>query len=346
MSSWFIVRSSAGRIKHVRGLVRAGAYLLGLTMVFGALRVRSARADVEDRTVQLGRQMMTLANAAEHDVNKVTLNGQTMFIGNSIGHDTAEKILDRYQAYCEANAAQPPESWRELSSKDGAKTEKKKWLPTGVMRGGDNHEGTVVCFTKTAKSKQSIVEAAKAFADTGDLGMLGAARYVYVKQTEQGNTHVLTAWTDETFSLSQLVGEEDKDVPGQDFGGEIPRVASSRRAFSARLEDTGFGVNVYQSKEEPAKIVEHFDYMMQGQGWSAVDPELERHEEGGPPRVGRLYEKNMVVLTLTAVRASADPKDGTFTVLGLAGVTSGGGITDPGALAGAVKKQRTAPAAK
>jgi len=324
----FIIRSSPKRIKHVKGLLRAGAYVVGLSVLFGAFQVRSARAEMADRTLQLGRQMLTLAHAAEHDVNKVVMNGQNMFIGNSLSHDSAKVILDRYQSYCEANAAQPAEMWRELANKPGAATDK-KWLSTGVMRGGDNREGTVVCFTKTPKAKQSLAEAAKEFAETGDLGSLGAARYVYAKTTDQGNTHVLTAWTDDTFSIFELVGDETKDVPGVDFGGEIPRLADSRRAFSARLDESAFGVNVYQSKDAPAKNVQFYDDQMQLQGWTAVDPELSRVEPGSNG-IGRLYEKNNVVLTLASLPTSTDPKDGSITVLGLAGVN--GSANAPGPL--------------
>jgi hypothetical protein len=326
----FIIRSSPKRIKHVKGLLRAGAYVVGLSVLCGAFQIRSARAEMADRTLQLGRQMLSLANAAEHDVNKVVLNGQNMFIGNSLSHDSARIVLDRYQSYCEANSAQPAEMWRELANKPGASTDK-KWLSTGVMRGGDDREGTVVCFTKTPKSKQSLGEAAKTFAETGDLGHLGAARYVYAKTTEQGNTHVLTAWTDDTFSIFELVGDETKDVPGVDFAGGIPRVPSSRRAFSARLDDSPFGVNVYQAKEEPAKIAQFYDDAMQTTGWVAIDPELNRREPGNPG-VARLYEKDNVVVTFASVRASEDPKDGSFTVLGLAGVNGiANGPSKPGA---------------
>ena len=314
----FIVRSSPKRIKHVKGLLRAGAYVVGLGVVFGAFQIRSARAEITDRTLQLGRQMLTLANASEHDVNKVVMNGQNMFIGNSLSHDPANVVLDRYQSYCEANSAQPAESWRELVNKPGASTDK-KWLSTGVMRGGDRREGVVVCFTKTPKSKQSLGDAAKEFAETGDLGSLGAARYVYAKTTDRGNTHVLTAWTDDTFSIFDLVGDESKDVKGVDFGGEIPRLPDSRRAFSARLDESPFGVNVYQNKETPEKNAQFYDDQLQLQGWAAVDPELSKVEPG-TKGIGRVYEKNNVVLTLATVPMSEDPKDGTMTVLGLAGV--------------------------
>lgn len=327
LSTLFNIRSSPKRVKHVKGLMRAGAYLVGLSVLCGAFQIRSARAEIADRTIQLGRQMLTLANASTHDVNKVLLNGQSMFIGNSLSHDNTRLVLDRYQAYCEANSAQPASMWRELANKPGAATDK-KWLSTGVMRGGDDREGTVVCFTKTPQSKQSLTEAAKTFAETGDLGHFGAARYVYAKTTEQGNTHVLTAWTDDTFSIFELVGDDTKDVPGTDFGGDIPRVPSSRRAFSARLDESPFGVNVYQGKEEPAKVAAYFDNVMQTAGWAAIDPELNRREEGNPG-VGRLYEKNNVVVTFASVRASEDPKDGTFTVLGLAGVVGAAAASEP-----------------
>lgn len=336
--AWFIVRSSRERIKHVLGLTRAGAYVLGLGVVLGAVQIRIARAEIADRTVQLGREMMTLANASEHEVNKVSLNGQTMWLGNSLAHDTAKTILDRYESHCQTHAAQPAESWRELATKDSTEHEK-KWFSAGVLRGGDDREGTVVCFTKTSASKRSIVEAAKSFAETGDLGSLGAARYVYAKTTENGNTHVLTAWTDDTFSIFELVGDATKDVAGADFGGEVPRVPDSRRAFAARLDQTGFGVNVYQSSEtDPGKIARFYDDQMQLAGWTAIDPELTRREPG-EPCAGRVYEKDNVVLTLASVRASQDPKEGTYTVLGMAGVSESSVLESPGTLAGAIRRR-------
>lgn len=314
--SLFISRTSSQKKKHVRGLVRAGGYVLGLGVVLGAFQIRAARAEMENKTLQLGRQMFQLSNASTHEVNKVVLNGQNMFLGNTVSHDPANKILDRYESYCQSNAAQTAESWQELGKSEKAAEPDKKWLATGIMRTGDLHEGAIVCFTKTAKSKPTIGEAAKSFAETGDLGHLGAARYVYVKSTEAGNTHVMTAWTDDTFSIFDLMGEEGKDVAGKDFGGEIPRVPDSRRAFSMRLEDTPFGVNIYQGKGDPVAIVKQYDDTLQGLGWTAVDPEVERHEPGTLGAV-HVYEKNNVVLT---VASSADPKEGTFTTLGLAGV--------------------------
>ncbi|MBX3189247.1 MAG: hypothetical protein KF819_19645 [Labilithrix sp.] len=325
-----IIRTSPKKLKHVKGLLRAGAYIAGLSLVITGIQIRSARAEVKDRTVELGRQMITLAEATQHDVNKVVLNGQTMWVGSSLSDDTAKKILDRYEAYCGKNGAHSSAEWRALANDNKAAADK-PFLSTGILRGGDDREGTVTCFTKTDASKPSVAEAVKAFAETGDLGALGAARYVYVKSTDSGRSVVLTAWTDDKFNILDLVGEEGKDVAGAEFS-EIPRVPSSQRVFSARLEGTPFGMNVYRSKESPSAVAKYFDTELQVAGWAAIDVGMEKREgsEEGP-QVGRVYEKDNVVLTLAS---KADPKDGTtFTALGLAGV----GAVHPGGQSGANK---------
>jgi hypothetical protein len=79
----FIRRLSVAKAKHVRGLLRAGGYVAFLSLGFGAFQLRAAHAEVKNRTVELGRQMYQLANASQHDVNKLTLNGQPRGISGS-----------------------------------------------------------------------------------------------------------------------------------------------------------------------------------------------------------------------------------------------------------------------
>ncbi len=319
--SWFISRMRPERKKHVRGLVRAAAYIGALGLVFGAIQIRHARAEVRDRTMELGRQMARLANASQHDVNRLTINGQTMYIASSLAHDPPNKILDRYQTYCEENAAQSPEAWKDLAKKSDAPADKKPFLSTGVLRAGDTREGTVTCFTKTASSKSGIGDAMKSFAQTGNLGDLGAARYVYSRVTDQGNTLVLTAWTDDKFNVPSFVGEEGKEAQGEDFA-EIPRPTDSSRVFSARLEGTPYGVNVYRSKQPPSVVAKFYDEELIRMGWMAFDVEMEnRDNTDGKPQVGRAYEKDGVILSLMS---KLDTVDGTFTALGLAGATGNG----------------------
>lgn len=329
---------SGAKSKHVRGLLRAGGYVAALSLALGAFQLRSAHAEVKNRTVELGRQMLQLANASQHDVNRLSLNGQPMWVGSSLAKDSVSDVLDRYQADCAKNAAQPAESWRELATKVDEKKADKPGMVSGVMRGGDRDEGTVVCFTKGEGSKPTVKEALKTFAETGELGALGNLRYVYAKKSNRGNTVVLTAWTDDKFNLADLVPPEGTEAPGNDFP-EIPRPPTSTRLMSAQVEGTPFGVNVYRSKQGPGNVVAYYDAEMGKRGWFALDPELAKHAENNTTgAIGRLYERDGVVLTLASNLQDGD----TVTGLGLAGVTSSDGTkTDTG-----IKASDARPASK
>lgn len=336
----WIRRLPVAKSKHVRGLLRAGGYVAALSLALGAFQLRSAHAEVKNRTVELGRQMLQLAQASQHDVNKLSMNGQPMWVGSSLSTDSVGDVLDRYEADCAKNAAQPPESWRELATKTAEQKAEKPGMASGIMRGGDRDEGTVVCFTKGEGSKPTVKEALKTFAETGELGALGNLRYVYVKKSDRGNTIVLTAWTDDKFNLADLVPPEGTEAPGSDFP-EIPRPPTSMRLLSAQVEGTPFGMNVYRSKQGPANVVSFYDGEMAKRGWFAIDPELAKHAENGENptgAIGRLYERNGVVLTLASNLQDGD----TVTGLGLAGVTSSDGTkTDTG-----IKASDARPASK
>jgi|CXWL01.1.fsa_nt_gi hypothetical protein len=310
--SWLLFRTAPKKREHIRGLLRAGAYFVAMGLVFGGLHIRSARAEVKDRTLELGRQMAQLASAKQHDVNKLSVNGQLIWMGSSLSDDTPSRILDRYQSTCEKDAAQPANAWRDLAQKTDGPADTRILSP-GVLRAGDDREGSVVCFTKTDISKPTIAGAVKAFAETGNLGALGAARYAYAKKTDKGNTLVLTAWTDDTFNLLDLMAADGKDAPGADFPG-IPRVPNATRGLSARLDETPFGVNIYRGKDDPKSVVAFYDDELGKAGWVALDPELEKG--AAAPLAARLYEKDGVVLTVASRR---DADAATLTALGLAG---------------------------
>lgn len=328
MNIW-IWRTASGRRKRVLGMLRALAYVVALALVFGVIRIRSARAEWRTRTIELGRQMFELANATQHDVNKVVMNGQPIWIGSSLSTDSPRAVLDRYESHCTENSAQPVSDWRTLGERPPearqAKSGKKPIVGLGTMRAGDDDEGTVICFTKSAHSKTSVREAIEAFGQTGDLGMLGSLRYAYVRKSAHDKTVVLTAWTDDTFKVSEMVPEEGKDAIGDELP-DIPRPPNTRRLVATRVEGTPFGVNLYEGAEGPPEVVRFYEKEMMALGYNALDPEIERMN-GSPsppadpsrPALVRLFEKDGVVLTLVA-RATGDGK--TATGLGVAGVSS------------------------
>lgn len=314
----FTRRTSVEKRKHLAGLARMFGYFSVLGIVCAGVSVRNARAEVGDKSIALGRQMLELANATQHDVTKVNLNGQPMFIGSSIGKDSVQGVLSRYEQHCKTNAAQSVESWKEL----GGKTDEQKkedvtgFTTSGLMRSGGDQEGTVICFVRSDQSKASAKEAFKSFTETGELGALGQLRYVYAKKTSKGNTHVLTAWTTNKFNLNEILPKEGGgDVPGSDFGGDIPRINGSQRILSTMVEGTSFGVNVYRSDMAPKDVAKLYDTELTQKGWFALDAEIEAKSKD-KATIGHLYEKNGVVLTL-----ATNVQDGkTFTALGLAGV--------------------------
>lgn len=319
-TSW---RRSPEKRKHLKGLLRASAYVAVVGVVCSVVQVRAARAELGDRTIALGRQMLQLANANTHDVTKITLNGQEMWIGASVAKDSPKAVLDRYEGHCKTDAAQPADSWRQLVEKDPSKADG-GFLSNGLLRAGDEKEGTVVCFTRSQQSKTSVKEALTAFGQTGELGALGDLRYVYSYKNERtGKTVVLTAWTHDKFNLVDMMPEEGKDAPGSDFD-EIPRLPGSDRVFSGRAEGTPFGVNVYRTMEAPSKVMDFYDAQMSERGWFTLDAETDQsfpEEFKNDKFHGRLYEKEGVVLTLGAhVQEGA-----TFASLGLAGVVSSEG---------------------
>ena len=308
--------------KKRRGLLRAMAYLAALSGVFTIIQVRQARAEVGDKTLEIGRQMFALANATQHDVNRLSMNGQQMFIGSSLTNDPVSTVLDRYESLCRETRAQSVDEWKALAAAGATNAVKETSGVAkggGVVRSGNRTEGAILCFTKTEASKPTIREAVSAFAETGELGALGAVRYVYVQKAKNG-TSVLTAWTAEQFNLKAFVIDDPtRDAPGADFA-DLPRPDGAVRVLSGRVEDTPFGINVYKGKGEPTAVIATFDKLLLEQGWIGLDPQLEERTADDPHHPsGRLYEKDGVVLT---VAAHVEP-DATFTTMGLAAATSG-----------------------
>ncbi len=307
------------KMKHVRGLCRAAGYLTVTAIAFSAWSIKSARAEMKQQTLTLGREMVELARASNHAVTPITMNGEKMYLASSVSEDSAKNILDRYEASCKANPGQPAAGWKDLERLAGDKgkgdpSASPDIATTGLMRAGDDAEGSVVCFVRGDETKATTEEAFRSFTETGELGALGKLRYVYAKKSSSGRTLVLTAWTESKFNLVQMMPEEGKDAPGSDFP-ELPRVPNSTRALSAHAEGLPYGVNVYRTTDEPKKVMAFYDTEMVKIGFRGFNPELDEVKDGG---LGRTYVRDGVVLTV----ASKPQPEGNFVMLGLAGVAA------------------------
>jgi hypothetical protein len=314
-------RGAVEQRKKLKGQLRVLGYVCVLGVACAALSVRAARAEVADQSLAFGRQLSALTNTEVVDAQRITMNGQSMFVGSTLGKDSVPTTLDRFEEYCRRNSAQTPEEWKKLADKSPeASAEGNSFFKTGLMRSGSENEGTVLCFVRSSESKTTVGEAFSTFSDTGELGAIGQLRYAYAKKTKKGNTHVLTGWTTDKFNLKDMLPADDgKDVPGQDFA-EIPRLKDAQRILATRVEGTPFGVNAYKTDAPPTEVAKFYDESLIKQGWVAVDAELDKKgEPADRAAVGHLYEKDGVVLTMAAHIDTGK----TFATLGLAGVQTG-----------------------
>lgn len=305
--------------KKLKGQLRLLGYVCFLGVACAGLSVRAARAEVADQSLAFGRQLSNLTNTQQVDTQRISMNGQSMFVGSTLGHDSVTATLDRFEQYCRRNSAQSPEEWKKLADKSPEQsTEGNSFFKTGLMRSGTDNEGTIMCFVRSSESKTTVGEAFSTFSDTGELGAIGQLRYAYAKKTKKGNTHVLTGWTTDKFNLKDMMPSDDgKDVPGSDFS-EIPRPKDAQRILATRVEGTPFGVNVYKTTGAPTEVAKYYDETLIKQGWVAIDAELDKKADEPKERaaVGHLYEKDGVVLTMASHLESGS----TYATLGLAGV--------------------------
>lgn len=309
-------KTSAMRVSQRKGWLRVFAYANAVGIVCAFFSVRFARAEVIDNALVVGRQMTELAQSSKNQALAVRMNGQQVVYASQLSHDSPEAILDRYERLCKENAAQSPEDWKDLGAKAQPSAGKDIAETGGTMRGGSKDEGTVMCFVRSSTSKPKIGEALAAFQATGELGALGQLRYAYVRKTKKGATHVLAMWTMDKFNVMEMFPETG-DAPGEDFA-ELPRPADSRRLFSVQIAGAPYGLNVYESNEDPTVLANAIDERLTKNGWFAID--IEGEAKRAAPSLngvtGRVYEKDGILMT--AVSRIENKK--TVTAFGIAGV--------------------------
>jgi hypothetical protein len=310
-------KTSAARVHQRKGWLRVFAYGTALGVVCGLVSIKFARAEVIDNALVVGRQMTELANSSKNQALNVRMNGQEVVYASQLSHDSPEAILDRYERLCKENAAQSPEDWKDLGAKAPARTQGKAVAETGgTMRGGSKDEGTVMCFVRSSTSKPKIGEALATFQATGELGAIGQLRYAYVRKTKKGGTHVLAMWTMDKFNVKEMFPEAG-DAPGEDFA-DLPRPADSRRLFSVQIAGAPYGLNVYESNEDPTLLASSIDQRLTKSGWFAIDIEGEakRNTPSLNGVTGRVYEKDGILMTV--VSRIEDKR--TVTAFGIAGI--------------------------
>ena len=287
---------------RVKGTLRVLAYGTVVSAGLFAYSYRSAKADIGKSSMQVGRDLAQMADLLQ-ETNEVRLNGQPVWVASAVTQEPLDKVLDRFDTHCAASPGAMGDAWKQLSSigkgpgKDAEKLGAKAGLASaGIIRHETRKEGVVLCLVKGSESRATLKEAAHAFTETHDLGVLGKLRYAYAQVTPQGNTMVITVWTEDRFNLGALFPAQG-EAPGKDPEG-ISRPPDSRRLMSVDVAGTPFGTFVYRSKQEPAALVAAYDAEMNAKGWLTIDPDS---ATGAPQmKMGHAYMKDGAQFVVSA----------------------------------------------
>ncbi len=303
------------------GIKRVVAYTLGMMAVVGTCSLHSAKADIAESSLALGRELTPLADLL-HENNKITMNGQPVFVSTGTTSQSMKTVLNRFEDNCRSHNALFAEPWKDLpevfaADKAPLNAKAAELTSMGVVRNETAKEGVVMCLVRD--EGVTFRDSMKEFAKTKDLGKIGRLRYAYVTRSPKtGSSFVITAWTEGKFDLGKFVPEGKSDAYGTD-SPDYPRPPSSQRMLSANLDGTPYGVRIYGSAAEPKAIIDFYDTQMDTAGWHVIAPP-------NAEKFGRIYMKGNVEIAL----GSAKNSEGTTVVsLGEMGVAPEKGLVPP-----------------
>ncbi|AKT36526.1 hypothetical protein [Chondromyces crocatus] len=261
---------SPRREPRLKKLVRLGVYCSCVTALAGGLALRSAYGSVKESFLEIGSELGRLGDVGHH--TPLLLNGQRIFVSSTVQPVDHEDVLDRVAARCdetplelaEALPGLPEETRKELTELQRARAS------VGVIRHSNGKRGMVACFMRPEGSTGmgARVSALNAFVASGDLSAFGNLRYVFAERTEEGGTHVVTAWTDGKFNLFDMV-PEGADTPGSDLPG-VPRPMRSVRVLTATAEGVAYSVRIYDAAAPAEAIVAQYDRDLIEDGWEIL----------------------------------------------------------------------------
>lgn len=254
--------------KRLLGTARVLAYGTVVAAGLGALTVRSAVADVGDKSLELGRKLADLQDLV-HGAQEFRLNGESVFVSTSNTDEPVKQVLDRFENHCNSSRAFDAIEWKTLGDVKGQSLDKNGVSRFGVLRKEDATagDGVVMCFTKD-NSPKDFLTALQAFQESGDLHDLGDVRYVHAVRSGM-KTSLQVMWTQGSFNLRHIMGTPGQDSIGSDFAN-LPRPLHSTRTITAEALNTPYSARVYESPDAPDVVLNSYSDKMLSEGWSSV----------------------------------------------------------------------------
>lgn len=256
--------------RRLSGSVRLLGFGTALALGGALLASRSAKAQVGEAALHLGREIQAVSKNAQ-DTTSLRINGQELNVTITAVPGTVKEVLDGFQGACEADKAFSADKWRK---ENGQLVDMKGLVPLRgtAFRSAGQDDGVVMCFQKGEGSAEALNEALDMFAKTSDFGAIGKMRYVYAKKVENGKTHVIALWSGEHLKMGELMAAGPGDADGVD-PALISRPKDSRRTMSVLATGTPYAAYFYESQSAPEILLEGYNQEMSGQGWTRVSPD-------------------------------------------------------------------------
>jgi len=254
----------------LRGVVRLLTYCFVVSVIVGGLSIRSAYGDFKDSAMIMGRQLANFGDV-EGRIHRVRLNGEPVYVTSAVTEAPGSDVLDRFEGLCREHAGGLDEMFEDLPK--NLKEEFEAVDDTagiGVIRNEGGREGMVACLAQSPlEGWASFPKRFQAFVQEGDLSQLGDLRYVYIKEKEEGRTHVITVWTDGPFNLYNVAPMDGKEAPGSD-SPNAPRPQDAVRLLSATVEGAPYAVRIYDSERPQHEVLAMYEKEMPTRGWKPI----------------------------------------------------------------------------
>ncbi|APS00526.1 hypothetical protein [Pajaroellobacter abortibovis] len=251
-------------------LLKVGLYGFFVFGLGTTLSARSVYGHFKETALSIGQELTKLGDSIGTE-NRVRLNGELIHLSSTLTKNPMHAVLDQFEALCHEQSSDLTKELPDLSQ-----TLQKKVPPLtpslrfGIIREEEkNKNGFIACFTQDEKQRGvGILARMKNFIETGDLTSFGKFHYVVVKTVPENQTHVVSVWIDESFSIYRLFPKEG-DAPGSD-PEQTYRPPRTRRLLSATVEGIPYGVHIYTSPFQPHAIIQEYEQIMPTLGWEPV----------------------------------------------------------------------------
>jgi hypothetical protein len=237
------------------------------------LLMHQARAQVGERLLGLGIEMLRYEGGRQEAPRTLELNGQPIRLATGHAPHGVTEVLDYYEQKCLERDGRFAEQIAELTDGDPAIVEPESRLMDATLREEDGTRGFVACLDSGSGEEmtpEDVVARLERFRQTLDLSEFGEMRYVVAEEKSDGTTFFVAFWVEGSFAIGEMFPEHG-DAPGRDVR-DVPRPEGSRRILSTWEEGHRESVTTYVGGSRKAdRLTGWYRARMADAGWSLLE---------------------------------------------------------------------------